>query len=51
MIDFARAWQITKSVDIDCHHIECSFRVTRGEILCDCQVITDHAEMVDRDNM
>ena len=46
-IDFPRAWQIARSVPIEEHDHECSFRITTGALLCDCELITLHPEYLD----
>lgn len=46
-VDLPRAWQIAKGTPVDDHHPECSFRVTKGAILCDCDVIYEHPELKD----
>ena len=46
-VDFPRAWQIAKSVNIEKHHPKCSYRQTDGCIICDCAVLTEHTEYLD----
>lgn len=50
-IDFSRAWEIAASVEREYHHNECSFNVSRGGVLCDCDVIHKHPEYMDRINL
>lgn len=47
MIDFPRAWQIAQSVPYSEHDLRCSFAQTKGAFLCDCHVLTKHAEYMD----
>ena len=46
-VDFPRGWQIARAVEPEYHHNECSFNVTRGGCLCDCDVLLKHAEYLD----
>jgi len=46
-IDFPRTWEIARAASMEQHHPECSFRQTRGAILCDCAVINEHPEYLD----
>lgn len=46
-VDYPRAWQITREQPADAHHEDCSYRATRGGILCDCEVLTKHPEYLD----
>lgn len=46
-VDFPRAWEISRSVDIEKHHEKCSFRTTNGVLLCDCDVLFKHPEYLD----
>ena len=43
-IDFPRAWQIAEHSKAEDHHPECSYRVTEGCILCDCNIIHEHPD-------
>lgn len=45
-IDFPHAWMIARRSAPECHHSECSFNVTGGAILCDCEVLTKSPEYV-----
>lgn len=49
-IDFPRAWEIAKTVAPEYHHNDCSFNVTKGTILCDCDIVYKNAEYLDKDN-
>ena len=49
-IDIPRAWEIARSVSPEYHHNACSFNVTNGGVLCDCDVIYKHAEYLDKAN-
>lgn len=49
-IDFPRAWEIARSVDPAYHHNKCSFNVTQGGVLCDCDVVNKHPEAEDETN-
>lgn len=44
-VDYPRAWQIARASDE--HVPACSFRVTGGALLCDCDVLWDHPEFLD----
>lgn len=46
-MDFPRAWEIARATDTEDHDPECSFRITKGAILCDCDVLMKHEEVVD----
>lgn len=50
-LDFPRAWQLARAVDFSDHHPACSFVKTRGGILCDCDVINQHPEFLDKSKM
>lgn len=43
-MDFPRGWEIARNVPMEKHDPRCSFRQTKGGILCDCEVITKHPE-------
>jgi hypothetical protein len=49
-MDFPRAWEIARLVPKKDHHPKCSFRVTDGGLLCDCEVITRHSEYEEKTN-
>lgn len=49
-IDFSRAWEIARTVEPEYHHNKCSFNVTNGGVLCDCDVINKHPELLDKSN-
>lgn len=49
-IDYPRAWEITRATPIDGHDPRCSYRQCDGGMLCDCAVLTAHAEYVDGDD-
>lgn len=38
-MDFPTAWAKARTVAPEYHHNECSFNVTNGALLCDCDVI------------
>jgi hypothetical protein len=46
-IDFPRAWEISKATEIPDHDQDCSFRLTRGCVICDCYVVYSHPEYLD----
>jgi hypothetical protein len=46
-VDFPRAWQISQSASMKKHHPKCSYRQTDGALLCDCDVLYKHPELVD----
>lgn len=46
-VDFPRAWQIARSQPTNLHHEKCSYRQMRGGLLCDCEILTSHAEYQD----
>ena len=43
-LDFPRAWEIAKATAFDFHDTACSFKATKGGVLCDCHVINQHPE-------
>lgn len=45
-IDFPHAWMIACRTAPEHHHNECSFNMTGGAILCDCEVLTESSEYV-----
>ena len=47
-VDYPRAWQIVMSTNPEDHHPECSFRITDGSILCDCDVLMKHPDVLDK---
>lgn len=48
-VDFPRAWQIARATPIADHHFLCSYRVSQGGVLCDCDVLIKHHEYTDTD--
>lgn len=46
-VDFPRAWEIARQTPEDEHGLLCSYRQTRGAVLCDCRVLTEHEEFKD----
>ena len=38
-MDFPTAWAIARRIKPEYHHNECSFNVTQGGMLCDCDVL------------
>ena len=44
MIDFPKAWEISRSVPPEEHDPECSTAQTNGAILCDCFVLWDKVD-------
>ena len=47
-IDYPRAWQIVMETNPEDHHPDCSFRVTDGAILCDCDILNKYPETLDK---
>ena len=47
-LDFPRAWQIAGQTDSAYHHNDCSYNKTSGALLCDCNIINKHPEMLDK---
>ena len=45
-MDFPTAWAIARRVGPEYHHNRCSFNVTNGGLLCDCDVLTKSPEYV-----
>lgn len=45
-MDYPRAWKIAREVPPKKHNSKCSFAVSNGGILCDCEVITNHPEYI-----
>ncbi len=43
-VDYPRAWEIARAVKPASHHPQCSFRLSEGGFLCDCDVLTQHPE-------
>lgn len=48
-MDFPRAWQIARETPYEQHHERCSYRVSEGELLCDCHILRTHAEYGDQE--
>ena len=48
MVDFSRACEIARSVELEDHHEDCSFRTTEGGVLCDCDVLHKHPDMLEK---
>jgi len=46
-VSMERAWEIAKEVEITRHILACSFRMTRKELLCDCNVLRKHPEYLE----
>ena len=46
-MDFPRAWEIVRDSVVPDHHPKCSYRVTGGALLCDCDVLSRHPEAND----
>ena len=46
MMDYPRAWEITRSVEREYHHNNCSYNTHL--LLCDCEVVYKHAEQLDQ---
>jgi hypothetical protein len=46
-IDFPRAWELAAATDLPQHHPQCSYRQTERALLCDCDVLYKHPEMLD----
>jgi len=46
-MDYPRAWQVARATLPGSHDQRCSYRQTTGGILCDCHIITKHAEYLD----
>lgn len=42
-----RAWEITREVEPEYHHNDCSYNV--AGMLCDCNVLFKHPEYLDHD--
>ncbi len=45
-MDFPRAWQIATEKPWKEHDRRCSFALSEGGLLCDCEVLTRHPEYV-----
>jgi hypothetical protein len=43
-MDFPRAWEIAQAKPVAEHDPRCSYAQTDGGMLCDCHVLTQHAE-------
>lgn len=46
-VDFPRAWEIARAVPTEVHDPQCSYAQTASGMLCDCWVLTKHAEYLD----
>lgn len=46
MMDFPTAWGIARATPPEYHHNACSFNVTDGGMLCDCDVLLKHPQYV-----
>lgn len=46
-VDYPRAWQIARTKPASKHHRKCSYRVTSGCVLCDCDVLMKHPDVLD----
>jgi hypothetical protein len=46
-VDYPRAWEIARAAPLESHHSKCSFSVSKGGILCDCDVVYRHPEYLD----
>jgi len=46
-IDYPRAFEIARAAPMEAHHKDCSYRICRGGLLCDCDVIYQHPEYLD----
>lgn len=47
-VDFPRAWEIANAYS-DLHHPACSYATAGGALLCDCAVLFEHREHLDRE--
>lgn len=47
-LDFPRAWQLARAAAITDHSPQCSFVVSDGGVLCDCHVLYQHQEYLDK---
>ena len=45
-MDFPTAWAIARRVEPEYHHNRCSYNVTNGGLLCDCDVLLKSPEYV-----
>ena len=45
--DFPRAWEIANATPAGEHNPRCSYRVTIGALLCDCEILTSHPDYAD----
>lgn len=45
-VDYPRAWQISREHKMNEHHKKCSYRVTHGALLCDCDIVYKHPEFL-----
>lgn len=45
-MDFPAAWAIARATEPEYHHNKCSFNVTSGALLCDCDVLFKHPQYV-----
>jgi hypothetical protein len=46
-VDYPRAWEIAWDSLFVEHNPACSFRESKGSVLCDCEVLTEHPEYTD----
>lgn len=46
-VDVPRAWEIARATPDESHDPRCSYRQSRGGLLCDCEVLTEHREFRD----
>ena len=44
IMDYPQAWEWVKGTDPEDHHVKCSWRVTGGGLLCDCDILWDEYE-------
>lgn len=45
-LDFSRAWEISRAVPKSDHATLCSFTQSDGGLLCDCDVLMGHREVL-----
>lgn len=45
-VDFPTAWAIARRTPPEQHQDGCAFRVTRGAVLCDCDVLRRSPEVL-----
>lgn len=46
-MDFPRAWAIARGTDFFRHDPKCSYAISKGGVLCDCHVLTQHPEYME----